>query len=141
MGLQSTLKTEYGKDLTPKGDAADFNEAIFDGFEAAGFEFEGASGTMKTTGGRIVPHVSNLLPDQFQVMGYESDGPEDWGAFMYGSFNEDFAQIIADSIASGVLILSHEIEGNGTEYYYITPGKVEEIDIVDVILASKGLTR
>ncbi|MNL22476.1 hypothetical protein D3C87_1438250 [compost metagenome] len=139
MGLQSTLRTEYAKDLKIAS-PAEFNEAIYDGFEAAGFEFNEARTDLKTPGGRLVPFVGEIRNNQFHVMGYEDDRPSEY-AFMYANFNANMAQVIANALLNGVIILSHEIEGNGTEYYLVTPGKVEEIDIVDAILALKGLTR
>lgn len=139
MGLQSTLRTEYAKDLKVKS-AADFNEAIYDGFERAGFEFGEASSELKTAAGRLVPLVGEIKHNKLFIMGYEEDQPSEY-ALMYATFNTDMAQVVADALITGTLILSHEVEGNGTEYYLITPGKVEEIDIVDAILGLKGLTR
>lgn len=141
MGLQSTLGTIFGKGLVAKGNDADFNEAIYDGFQNTGWEFGDADSDLQTSGGRFVPFVAALHSFRFDVMGYESSRPEEWGAFFYGAFNLSMAQVIADNITDGVLILSHEVEGNGTSYFFITPGKAEEVDVVDAILGMKGLTR
>ncbi len=145
MGLSSTLKTEYSKDIKVKGTAGDFNEAIYDGFETTGgWDFDDVatitSATLKTSGGRDVPEVAKFnKKGEFCFLGYEADQPEPY-AFMYANFHKAMAQVIADNIDFGCLILSHEVEGNGTEYYFISPGVVEEVDIVKAILDGRDLS-
>ena len=135
MSTQSTLTTLFIEDVKVLTTMDDFNEAIYDGWEMQGWEWdEGASKEKVMPSGRKVPVVADITKKGLRIMGYEAEEPELY-AFMYGAFNIGMATDVANNIKSGVMILSHEVEGNGTEYYVITPGKAQEVDVVDAIRA------
>ena len=141
MSLTSTLTTIHSNGVKVKGTDAEFNEAIYDGWEASGWEWDDAAvNQLKMPSGRMVPEVARIRNGKFEAMGYEAEEPEEY-AYMYAAFTLGFAQDIADNISEGYLILSHEIEGNGTEYYLVQPGNAVEIDIIDTIVQAYGLTR
>ncbi len=140
MGLESTLRTVHGKGVKPKTNNDDFNEAIYDGWKKAGWDWDEAAGTISTLSGRVVPEVARVTPTKLYVMGYESDCPEDH-AFMYAAFNKNFAQVVADNISEGYLILAHSIEGRIDEYYLVQPGKVDKINTLDLIVGAYGLKK
>lgn len=138
MGLSSTVTTIHAKGLKAKGTKEEFNEAIHDAWEAEGWEWQDAAKSITMKSGRRIDWVSEISRTQFLAMGYESEHPESY-IYMYAMFNINYAQAIADNISEGELILSHEVEGNGTEYYMIVPGKAEHVDLTRAILSHYGL--
>lgn len=129
MSTSSWLSTIYGKDVKMNS-PEEFNEAIMNNFD---FDWDEASDVIDDTNGNEVPFVAEIKDDKFYFMGYEAEAPTNY-PYMYGNFNINYARVIANNIVSGVMILSHKIEGDETEFYYIEPGKVTKIDITQAIL-------
>jgi len=142
MGISSVVRTMASKDLKYKTDAADFNEALYDHYsDEKGWDFTVYPRTIKTSAGREVPFVSelNLKKGVFKFLGYEADEPSEHPS-MYDLFSIEEAQVIASQISFGYLILSHEVEGHETEYYFISPDNAVEVDIVSAILDQQDIS-